>query len=213
MIILPLAMSIGVVGAILRSLYNRQPPVIPDLKLVWLVLVGIILQYLIFAVPSVNQRLSLGSIGLLFVGSLLLLTIFAWFNRSEAGFWLLGVGLFCNLIVIASNGGLMPISPATIAQLNLPQDYIDSHVQIGQPFANSKDIVLLQAETWFWWLSDTFVLPAKWLWWRTTGIAFSLGDVLIALGAIRFFWASGATEQSRYKSERLDINSYTDEFG
>lgn len=196
MSILLVAMSVGVVAAILRSLYNRQPPIIPDLKLVWLVLVGIAMQYGIFFVPSISDRLSMAGIGFFFVVSLLLLAIFSWVNRNEVGFWLLGLGLLLNLVVIASNGGLMPISPETIAQLNLPQAYLEK-VQIGQPLAGSKDVVLLQAETWFWWLSDIFILPDTWLWWRPVGIAFSLGDVLIALGAIRFFWASAAVEQSQ----------------
>ncbi len=141
------------------------------------------------------------SIGLLFIGSLILLTVFAWVNRNESGFWLLGLGLLLNLIVIASNKGLMPISPETLSQLNLPQAYLEK-VQIGQLLAGSKDIVLPQAETWFWWLSDTFILPDTWLWWRPVGLAFSVGDVLIALGAIRFFWATASVEQPRPNLEQ-----------
>lgn len=188
-------MSIGVVGAILRSLYNRRAPVIPDLKLVWLVLAGFLLQFLILFIPNLNEQFAMGITAFLLSSSFCLLIIFAWANQNEAGFWLLGIGIFFNLLVIVANGGFMPIAPETISQLGLSQEYIDKFVSVGHRFPHSKDIVLLQADTWFWWLSDIFILPASWLWWRPVGMAFSIGDVLIALGAIRFFWVSGAGEQ------------------
>jgi hypothetical protein len=46
-----------------------------------------------------------------------LLLSFAWWYCQEAGSWLLALGLALNLLVIATNGGLMPISPHMVAKL------------------------------------------------------------------------------------------------
>jgi hypothetical protein len=52
---------------------------------------------------------------------------------------------------------------------------------LGQRFGVGKDVVLPAAETTLWFLSDCLVLPQ----WISYKVAFSLGDVLIAMGA---FW-------------------------
>lgn len=113
------------------------------------------------------------------VGSLLLLLIFAWANRRHRSFWWLGFGLLLNLLVISANGGLMPISPETVERLGIsapPTGWI-----LGQRLGYSKDILLLEEETYLPWLTDRFVAPA---WWPGQ-VAFSIGDVFIAIGA---FW-------------------------
>jgi hypothetical protein len=100
-------------------------------------------------------------------------------NIRRPGFWLLGLGLALNLLVILLNGGMMPISPETIQHL-----YPDAPFgawQIGQRLGVGKDIVLPIAETRLWFLSDHFSLPE----WVSYKVAFSLGDVLISAGA---FW-------------------------
>ena len=51
------------------------------------------------------------------VSSQVLLLVFAWFNRDQPGLWALDLGLALNLLVIVLNGGLMPISPETVARL------------------------------------------------------------------------------------------------
>lgn len=205
--ILPLVMMAGVVAAIVRAVYHKRLPEIPDLNFVWIVILSFGLQFAVFIIPAINQRISTNLAAFVFSLSLGLLVIFALANRKHIGFGLLGLGLILNAIVVFANGGLMPISPETIDKLSLPPAYISEYVVVGQQFAVSKDIVLLKEHTWFWWLSDVMVIPAEWLWWRPIGIAFCVGDVLVALGAIRFFWqtsAAPATLPSENGSLSLD---------
>jgi len=87
------------------------------------------------------------------------------------------VGAALNFIVMAANGGFMPISFETadrLTQINL-LDY-----PAGTLFG-AKDILLPPEQTRFEWLADRY-LPPPWLPYQ---FAFSLGDVFIAAGA---FW-------------------------
>ena len=92
---------------------------------------------------------------------------FVWVNRSVPGAWLLGAGGLCNFVVIAVNGGTMPASRGAIEAAGVAHG--------SQVFANSG--VVEHARLAF--LGDVFAIPASW----PVHNVFSIGDVLIALGA------------------------------
>jgi hypothetical protein len=118
------------------------------------------------------------------VGSQVLLLIFAWLNRSQPGFWALGLGLVLNLLVITLNGGLMPVSPAVVAHLlpNAPPETLQVGGRVGW------NIVLPATDTRLWWLSDHLVTPT----WFPYQKAVSIGDLFVAGGAFWLLWACGA---------------------
>ena len=183
--ILAAAVAVGLVAGLIRAWIGKRSYRVIDLRFPGLVLIAFIPQWFAFY----QSRMGVGfpnewSPALLVVTQLLLL-IFAWFNRKQPGFWILGTGLFLNLLVIGFNGGLMPISPETVRKIY--PDAPDSSWQIGRRLGNGKDIVLPVSETRLWFLSDMLLLP-DWLHYR---VAFSLGDVLIAFGAFWLLWTLG----------------------
>jgi hypothetical protein len=184
-LILLVAVIVGVAAGIVRSKLAGRPYQAPNLKLPGLVLLAFVPQWLAFYQSRSGIRLPDDWAPYLLVGSQIVLLIFAWVNRKQPGFWLLGAGLLSNLLVIVLNGGLMPISPETVRKL-IP-DVPESRWQVGKRFHTGKDIVLPVEETRLWVLSDRFLLPG----WLGYQVAFSFGDVLIALGAFWLLFALG----------------------
>jgi hypothetical protein len=169
-LILVLAVFAGLIAGLLRAALTGQSLQTPALRLAWLVPVAFLPQYLAFG-PGVTRRMIPDSLAIFFlVGSQMLLLAFAWANRGIPGFWLLGVGLLFNLVVILLNGGLMPISPESVARL-VPEAPRGAW-EVGERLAKGKDIVLPVTEMRLPWLSDRFFLP-NWIPYR---VVFSLGD-------------------------------------
>lgn len=184
MILLP-ALLLGYAAGLVRAWLMRHPFRLPKIRWMWLVSVAIIPQILAFYLPATGHLFSKEAASVALVGSQIGLCLFVWMNRRTPAFWILGLGLVLNLTVILANGGLMPVSPETIMWL-MPDLPAESW-QIGERFGRSKDIVLLPSQTVFPWLSDRFVTPT----WYPQSAAFSLGDVVIALGAFYFLWQAG----------------------
>lgn len=176
--ILILGIAAGLLIGLIRSQITGIPFRVPGLSHVWLVLVAVIPQLLIFNIPNTAKWFSDTVAAVVLVISQLLLLIFVWFNKNKIGLSILGFGLLLNLLVILLNGGLMPISPETATTL-FPNVPISSW-QIGSRPGMSKNIILRPEDTYLVWLSDAIVLPAwfPWTW------ALSLGDVFIVLGVI-----------------------------
>jgi MFS family permease len=93
-------------------------------------------------------------------------------NRSVPGLWLVGVGGLLNFLAIAANGGVMPASETAFATAGLSVS--------EQAFANSAVAAAPRLRL----LGDVFALPASW----PLANVFSVGDVLIAVGAALALW-------------------------
>jgi hypothetical protein len=181
----------GLAGGIAWAAIGRRPYQFPDLRWAWLVLLAFIPQFFAFVLPATRASFQTSWIPVVLVGSQALLLIFSIVNIRRPGFWLLGLGLALNLLVILLNGGMMPISPETIQHL-YPDAPFDAW-QIGQRLGVGKDIVLPVAETRLWFLSDHFFLPE----WISYKVAFSLGDVLISAGAFWLLLTFGGRSSSK----------------
>lgn len=94
--------------------------------------------------------------------SYMLIIAFLFLNRQVKLIEVVAAGLTLNFLAIVSNGGYMPGPTAAFAS-----GALDPAVSSAQPAAAS-----------LWFLGDTFTLPL----FSSIGYAFSIGDLVIALG-------------------------------
>lgn len=177
--ILLLAVAAGLLAGLARAGIQKKPYRAPELSWLWLVILAVTPQLLAFHNSATAGWFSDRWAAAILVLSQLALLGFVWANRRLAGVRIFGVGLLLNLLVIALNGGLMPLAPET-AGLIFPE-VPPAHWVTGMRPGRSKNIILPSGETRLAFLSDVVLLPAWFPWTR----ALSPGDLLIALG---IFW-------------------------
>ena len=164
--VLALAVAAGVaVGWLLGGRLGR----LADLRLraMWLFYVAIGLQIVAFpsgALPwSVGDGVATG----LWLCSYAVLVVGAALNLRVAGTAVIGLGLASNLAAVLANGGHMPGLPAALRAS-------------GKTFRGAHMNEVVSAHPHLPWLVDRWVVPH----WIPGGNVFSVGDVLIAAGAV-----------------------------
>ena len=103
--------------------------------------------------------------------SYLPLLIFAYINREQPGMKLIGLGLLLNLLVIAANGGAMPVDMNKL----VPPPGEGPLIETGSPIH-----VPLTGTTKFPYLADIFRLPYG------KNRLISWGDIALVAGLIHF---------------------------
>jgi len=177
-VILWLGIGIGLAVGMGLSRWHGHPYAPPTFRYIWIVFVGFLPQFFAIYFWQTRAALTDRTAALILITSQLALFAFAWLNRQLPGMPILLLGLILNLLVIAVNGGFMPISPQTAG--GLVGEVTIGNLEYGSRFG-FKDILLPVSETHLEILADRFLLPAGF----PFQVAFSLGDVLIAFGA---FW-------------------------
>lgn len=98
---------------------------------------------------------------------------FLWLNRRYRGLWVLAAGAGLNVLVMAGNGGMMPISPASLHAIG----GASSHT--GAAVALSKDRLLGDDVAHLAFLDDRLVVAAEGL-----RASCSLGDLIVLAGCL-----------------------------
>lgn len=117
--------------------------------------------------------------GLLYVASLVLLLIFAWLNRRCLGVAVMGLGLLMNAVVIAANGGQMPVDPGQLAaQGSLDKMQAEERVGGWSPHTMMGD------DTRLAFLADSLLVMVP----RpiAKSVIVSPGDLVVAAGILLF---------------------------
>lgn len=155
-----------------------------DVRLRWLAApVGALaLQLLVVSVlPAALPRAVAIALHLLTIA---LALAFLALNRSVRGLWLVTLGGAANAAAIGANGGVMPASPAALVTAGLdpvPHGFVNS-VAVSQP-----RLALL---------GDVFAIPAHW----PLANVFSIGDVVLLLGAALFLHRACRPTEPRFES-------------
>lgn len=189
--ILILALFIGI--AIGRLLGGRIRG-LSDLRLryIWLPVVVFTVQAALLKTPLRELGWALLLTPVIVVATYVVLVGWLLLNRRSSGVPLVLAGAILNLVVIAANGGYMPVTPEAIERAGLGDRVL---IQEGRTYvAGSKDVVLEADETVLWPLSDVVVIPEG----IPFSTIFSVGDLLIAVGVGRLAYAAvrrGAEEE------------------
>ncbi|PKO17268.1 MAG: hypothetical protein CVU39_05805 [Chloroflexi bacterium HGW-Chloroflexi-10] len=170
----------GLFGLLVHTFLQKKYA-IGTIKGSWLVFLAVIPQVILFQIPGSLQDIPNQIVSIVLIASQSILLIFTILNSQKIPFWFLGLGLLMNLVVITSNGGLMPIFPESVNWL-LPNK--SDAWEVGQRLGFGKDIVLQEVDTIFPQLADRFHFH-----WRSLKVVYSLGDIFIAMGA--FMYMSG----------------------
>ena len=127
----------------------------------------------------------------LHLGSLALLIIFFTANVQYRSLVVVGVGVLLNLIVIASNGGYMPVRAADVERIG----FVDVAAQL-QADGRFQKSTILHDGTAFPWLADVIHLPLP-----GPDRLISIGDVFVALGAFLFVQEALVRRQASHGSQ------------
>ena len=187
--ILALAVVVGLIASLIRfrgGALGRIATI--SLRGAWLVLLALALQLPLLRAPA-GARQQVAVQQALFLASHLPLLAFVALNWRSAAVRLVGLGVACNLAAVLANGGLMPITPETLVQIN-PGSSL-AQFPIGAHYGLSKDVILPREGTALWLLSDILALPPPFPW----PAAFSVGDLIIAAGVVVLLQGSPARRE------------------
>ena len=115
-------------------------------------------------------------------------------NRHVLGAKLFALGVILNIIVMASNGGWMPVTPEGYEFIHPDRT---AEVYVKPP--SSKNIILPRDKTRLWLLSDIIPVSLPWRSWMI-----SVGDIILvlAVGQYLFQMSSIRQAQDRFRGRR-----------
>jgi len=159
-----------VLGWVFRGRFVNLAEV--EIRGVALAVLGVLLQFVRQYGASAGWPLVREWAPVFYVGTFWILLAVIWLNRRNPAFLLIGFGIFLNMLVIAANGGKMPVSAESLARAGFDPGPIAS----GQVITHQ----LLTETTRLAFLADVLVLGKPY----PRPVVFSIGDLLLSAGAL-----------------------------
>ena len=154
----------------------------------WLLFVPFLIQLVLFSPLSARLSIDVATVPSIYIISMIVGAVVAWFNRSLPGFPLLLVGLLSNLLVISLNGGYMPVSAEARVISGMPP-LLGSETNVS-PMTNASVL---------WILGDTLPVPH----FIPHANVYSMGDVMIGAGGVIFVLTVLGSRQRAAQQEAL----------
>jgi hypothetical protein len=169
-----------------------------DLKLKagWIFPLLLVIQLVVYSLQNDYKVLGQAS-GFIYIVVYILGLVFLFINRSHPGFIVIFIGVFLNFLVMAINGGRMPVSAEAAAILD------PSYIQALKDGLYAKHAIL-DSSTKLGMLAD--IIPLTDPYPRTQVI--SIGDVVMNIGI--FLFIQHLMVQMPKEKEVQDINVSTE---
>jgi hypothetical protein len=171
------------VGIIVGFILKGKITNLADLKLQGfsLVLISLAVQLAILATPLATLPWLVQNGNLIYVLSMDVLILGLLYNRRYGwSFWLIIIGTACNIIVVAQNGGAIPVdlnklSLATGENVASLSDKFAAHTELSYrtPLTPQSDLG---------WMGDIIHIPLPFF---NTNV-YSIGDIIISIGLAAF---------------------------
>lgn len=145
-----------------------------ELRGIWLLLPPLVLQLLIFPLGARGPLITWGTPYWHILSYLFLLGFVVW-NRRYPELWVVGFGMILNFLVIVANGGYMPVSGEALRKAGL-----EKVAQALEEGTRTGNTTLMSHDTRLNFLGDWLFLPS----WIPLSSAFSIGDVVLGIGAL-----------------------------
>lgn len=140
-------------------------------RYLWLFFLPLGLQMIAFSPVGSSPEFGLTLVKAVYLASMAIAALALALNWRLPGLIWVAVGLMSNFAVIASNGGLMPVSASAREFAGMPP--------LTGPNLN---VLPMTPDTLVPWLGDILPLPS----WMPFANVFSVGDVLITVGGLIF---------------------------
>ena len=155
------------------------------LRASWLFFAAIALQVVAFPFAPLPWRTDESVASLLWLASYMLLTLAAVLNRRIAGVPVVALGMGLNVIAVTANGGTMPVLPEAMHEAGGSHTTLNNSTATPDPHLS--------------WLVDRWAAPD----WIPFANVFSVGDVIIAMGAVVIVLAGMGIRLERPSAGRL----------